>query len=52
MTQTPLANQTSEDPTTVEDPQEANNNYVNNAIAAIQAESESINGSIIVPLET
>ena len=45
MTQTPLTNQLQEELRIDDDFPEENNNFINNAIAGIQAESESINDS-------
>ena len=51
MTQTPLTNQPQEELRIDDDFPEGNNNFINNAIAGIQAESESINDSPIVQID-
>lgn len=51
MTQTPQSNQLKEEVLKSDNTLEESNNLINNAIAGIQAESESINGSPIVPID-
>ena len=51
MTQAPLTNQAQEELRINDNSPEESNNFINNAIAEIQAESESINGSPIVNID-